>query len=116
VSPVNGVRSARNDNQLTGFNQLRQSCCGGLKRQNSIDIAMNDQGWYINAGQIIAEISQPGRYTVILVIPTATSPSARFISVSIATWSQRFALLINYYATYPPSNINVSTVLMDERR
>ncbi|NEQ18744.1 MAG: hypothetical protein F6K28_01285 [Microcoleus sp. SIO2G3] len=51
-----------------------------------------------------------------LVIPTATSPSAGFISVSIATWSQRFALPINYYATYPPSNINVSPVLMDERR
>jgi hypothetical protein len=38
------------------------------------------------------------------------------IGVDRATWSQRFALPINYYATYPPSNINVSPVLMDERR
>src|SRR4028119_411748 len=64
MSPIDGVRSARDDNKLTVFNQLRESCCGGLKRQNPIAISMNDQGWYINAGQIIAEIGEPRWNTV----------------------------------------------------
>jgi hypothetical protein len=67
VSPVNGVRSARNDNKLTVFNQLRESCCGGLKWQNAIGIAMNNQCWYINPGQIIAEVGEPGWYTIDLL-------------------------------------------------
>ncbi|MBD2249353.1 hypothetical protein H6G26_39770 [Nostoc sp. FACHB-888] len=49
---------------MTVFNQLWKSCCGGLKRQNAIAISMNNQSRHINAGQIIAEIGEPGRYTV----------------------------------------------------
>ncbi|MBD2534808.1 hypothetical protein H6G97_37275 [Nostoc flagelliforme FACHB-838] len=33
---------------------------------------------------------------------------------SIATWSQRFALPIDYCATNPPSTINVSPVMNDD--
>ncbi|MBD2534810.1 hypothetical protein H6G97_37285 [Nostoc flagelliforme FACHB-838] len=49
-----------------------------------------------------------------MVIPSAKSLSAGFISVSIATWSQRFALPIDYCATNPPSTINVSPVMNDD--
>jgi len=72
VSPVDGVRSARDDNKLTVLISF-----GVLLRWTQVAkcdrIAMNDQGWYIN-GQIIAKISEPGRYTIQspFAEPTAT--------------------------------------------
>ncbi|WP_242054185.1 hypothetical protein [Nostoc sp. FACHB-888] len=45
----------------------------------------------------------------------ARSVSAGFISVPIATWSQRFALPFDYCATNPPSTSNVAPVVNDAR-
>jgi len=74
VSPVDGVRSARDDNKLTvliSFGVLLRWTPAKCDR-----IAMNDQGWHINAGQIIAEISEPGRYTS--KVAFAEDPTATF--------------------------------------
>jgi hypothetical protein len=92
--------------------QIWITCCSsGIAAINFETCARNKSSFRTG------EIRDHASYLVTLSTATqgaAKSLSAAFISVSIATWSQRVALPIDYCATYPPSNINVSPVMNDD--